>query len=203
MFGSMTGPEAWVLWCRKLEDSLKAMQTLLPLVSDLHHPAMRPRHWKQLMKVCIYVQSLNCSFLWLPSFTVKWWTLWDLFHGGQTVTERPIVKINATQIWYKLALWQATCVHFVMDESFSLGDLMRLGLHQYVDSCNEIVDRAAKELTIENALKKIEDTWSNLSLAFTPYQVQSCRASWQVFEAGSCVNLHCHWLPAWDESTLC
>lgn len=62
-------------------------------------------------------------------------------------------------------------MHFVMDESFSLGDLMRLGLHQYVDACNEIVDKAEKELTIENALRKIEDTWSNLALAFTRYQV--------------------------------
>ena len=31
-----------------------------------------------------------------------------------------------------------------MDESFSLGDLMRLGLHQYVEACSEIVDRAEK-----------------------------------------------------------
>ncbi len=62
-------------------------------------------------------------------------------------------------------------MHFVMDGSFSLGDLMRLGLHQYVDACSEIVDRAEKELTIENALKKIEDTWASLALAFTPYQV--------------------------------
>jgi hypothetical protein len=45
--------KAWGLSSRKLEDSLKAMQTLLPLVSELHHPALRPRHWKQLMKVRI------------------------------------------------------------------------------------------------------------------------------------------------------
>ncbi len=39
--------------CRNLEDALKAMQTSLPLVSELHHPAMRPRHWKQIMKVSV------------------------------------------------------------------------------------------------------------------------------------------------------
>ena len=33
-----------------LEDSVKAMLTSLPLVSDLHHPAMRERHWQQLMQ---------------------------------------------------------------------------------------------------------------------------------------------------------
>ena len=33
-----------------LEDKIKAMLTSLPLVNDLHHPAMRERHWKQLME---------------------------------------------------------------------------------------------------------------------------------------------------------
>lgn len=64
--------KAWGLLSRKLEDSLKAMQTLLPLVSELHHPAMRPRHWKQLMKVRILAafkwhlrgKSPNQHFLW-------------------------------------------------------------------------------------------------------------------------------------------
>ena len=49
---------------------------------------------------------------------------------------------------------------------------MKLGLHQYVDACSEIVDRAGKELTIENGLKRIEDTWAFLNLSFAPYQVE-------------------------------
>ncbi len=60
-----------------------------------------------------------------------------------------------------------------MEESFSLGSLMMLRLHKYIDACSEIVDRAEKELSIENALKKIEDTWAGLTFAFTPYQVQA------------------------------
>ena len=36
---------------RLLEEKLKSMMTVLPLVSDLHHPAMRERHWHMLMKV--------------------------------------------------------------------------------------------------------------------------------------------------------
>ena len=35
-----------------LEDAVKNMQTSLPLVEDLHHPAMRERHWNQLMRAC-------------------------------------------------------------------------------------------------------------------------------------------------------
>ena len=33
-----------------MEDQVKALLTSLPLVSELHHPSMRDRHWKQLMK---------------------------------------------------------------------------------------------------------------------------------------------------------
>lgn len=68
-----------------------------------------------------------------------------------------------------------------MAEEFSLGDLMKLSLHQYVDACSEIVDRARKELTIENGLKKIEDTWGSLSLSFTTYQV-----TWPIFSPTLC-----------------
>ncbi|KAF6251999.1 flagellar outer dynein arm heavy chain beta [Scenedesmus sp. NREL 46B-D3] len=97
---------------RLLEEALKAMLTSLPLVQDLHHPAMRDRHWKMLM--------------------------------------------------------QTTGKHFTMDEKFCLGDLLALELHNYVDACSEIVDRAQKELNIEKQIKKIEDTWAVLALMFTP-----------------------------------
>lgn len=66
---------------------------------------------------------------------------------------------------------QATGKHFVMDGKFALGDLLGLELHNYVDACSEIVDRAQKELIIEKALKKIEETWAALGLTFSPYQV--------------------------------
>lgn len=36
---------------RLLEEKVKAMVLALPLVQDLHHPAMRDRHWMMLQKV--------------------------------------------------------------------------------------------------------------------------------------------------------
>ena len=40
------------------------MVTSLPLVSELRHPAMRHRHWRQLMKVTAalasYILELHC-----------------------------------------------------------------------------------------------------------------------------------------------
>lgn len=68
-----------------------------------------------------------------------------------------------------IMLMKATGKHFVMDRRFSLGDLLKLGLHNYVDACTEIVDRAQKELIVEKALHKIEETWGGLSLTFAPY----------------------------------
>jgi dynein heavy chain, axonemal len=78
----------WLQVYRLMEEKLKAMSTSLPLVGDLAHPAMRDRHWEQLMR--------------------------------------------------------ATGKTFVKDDKFSLGALLNLGLHNYVDDCSEIVDRAQK-----------------------------------------------------------
>ena len=68
---------------------------------------------------------------------------------------------------------QVTGKHFEMGENFNLGDLLKLELHNAVEECREIVDRAQKELVIEKSLRKIEDTWAGLKLSFAPYQV--CR----------------------------
>lgn len=66
---------------------------------------------------------------------------------------------------------QVTGKFFEMGESFNLGDLLKLELHNAVEECREIVDRAQKELVIEKSLRKIEDTWAGLKLSFAPYQV--------------------------------
>ena len=97
----------------KLDAKVKALLTSLPLVEELHHPSMRERHWKQLMR--------------------------------------------------------ATGKQFVVDEKFSLGDLLGLELHKYVDSVSEIVERAQKELLIEKQLKKFEETWASLNVEFNMY----------------------------------
>ena len=45
---------------RDIEGSIKNMGIVLPLVNELHHPAMRARHWKALAK-CTNVESLAPS----------------------------------------------------------------------------------------------------------------------------------------------
>lgn len=82
-------------------------------------------------------------------------------------------------------LMQATGKQFVMDEKFCLGDLLALELHNFVDACSEIVDRAQKELIIEKALKKIDETWAGLNLEFLPYQDTEI-VQLQVWLSGTC-----------------
>lgn len=55
---------------KSLDDMVKAMAVALPLVSDLHDPAMRDRHWKQLMK------ATGKNFVMDENFTLG--TLLDL-----------------------------------------------------------------------------------------------------------------------------
>lgn len=57
---------------RMLETSLKAMLTALPLVAELHHPAMRPRHWQQLMKVAPALHQRYRSWHCLLPGPVTW-----------------------------------------------------------------------------------------------------------------------------------
>jgi dynein heavy chain len=45
-----------------LEDAVKNMQTSLPLVEELHHPAMRERHWSQLMRACGMTFKMDDKF---------------------------------------------------------------------------------------------------------------------------------------------
>ena len=71
---------------------------------------------------------------------------------------------------------QATGKQFEMGPNFNMGDLLKLELHNAVEVCREIVDRAQKELTIEKALNKIDGAWADLKLTFTPFQVAAVHA---------------------------
>ena len=66
-------------------------------------------------------------------------------------------------------LMRATGKNFTMDDSFSLGDLLNLGLHNFVEEVADIVDKAQKELIIEKQLSKMDELWSSLQLTFVQH----------------------------------
>ena len=43
--------KGWQVY-RDIEDLIKDMGIVLPLINDLHSPAMRGRHWASLAKIC-------------------------------------------------------------------------------------------------------------------------------------------------------
>jgi len=58
--------KGWVVY-RSIEDMIKNMSVVLPLINELHSPAMRDRHWKNLAKVC-GVKSIDPND---PKFTFE------------------------------------------------------------------------------------------------------------------------------------
>lgn len=58
--------KGWLVY-RSIEDSIKSMSIVLPLINELHSPAMRDRHWKSLAKVC-GVKSIDPND---PKFTFE------------------------------------------------------------------------------------------------------------------------------------
>ncbi|KAI0240665.1 Dynein heavy chain 9, axonemal [Lamellibrachia satsuma] len=83
------------------------IQSYLPLIDDLSNPAMRTRHWKQLVRVT----------------------------GGAVQIDNETLK------------------------KMTLGELLSLGLQQHVDDVRAIVQRAIKDLSIEQSLKTYEEVW--------------------------------------------
>ncbi|KAK9843805.1 hypothetical protein WJX81_007069 [Elliptochloris bilobata] len=126
----------------------------------------------------------------MATFSAWHATLWDNIQVDELVEEarkmiRDIKTLNKAVRGYEVyrlleealkamltSLPLATGKTFVMDASFSLGDLLRVGLHQAVDACSEIIDRAQKELIIEKAIQKIEDTWGALTFAVVQMTVE-------------------------------
>ncbi|KAL3885754.1 hypothetical protein ACJMK2_025795 [Sinanodonta woodiana] len=90
-----------------LHESITSIQVCLPLIDDLSNPAMRTRHWKQLVRVT----------------------------GGALTIDNDTLK------------------------RMTLGELLSLGLQQHVDDVRAIVQRAMKDLSIEQSLKTYEEVW--------------------------------------------
>eukprot|EP00796_Vickermania_ingenoplastis_P004195 gene4195-3033_t len=96
-----------------VDEQVRNMRTSLPLCESLSSPAMRPRHWQELV----------------------------------TTTKQPgTIDPDAPD--------------------FTLEKLFSLGLHNYSDEVANIVEKADKELRIENNLNKIVEAWEKLFFTY-------------------------------------
>lgn len=56
------------------------------------------------------------------------------------------------------------------NSSFCLNDILKLGLENYSENVNDLVEIATKELKIENRLNQIEINWNKYTLNFTRHR---------------------------------
>ena len=94
---------------------IEQFKRLMPLIQDLKNPALRPRHWKQLV----------------------------------AEVGKPFDPES---------------------DSFNLGQMIELGLDQFGESVSNISAAASKELSIEESLQSITDTWEATKMEIVPYK---------------------------------
>ena len=58
----------------------------------------------------------------------------------------------------------------VTNPTFSLNNLIQVGVQQHIDDCEEIIEIANKELKVDRKLKDISQVWKGLILLYTPYK---------------------------------
>ncbi|OXU27164.1 hypothetical protein TSAR_014516 [Trichomalopsis sarcophagae] len=124
-----------------LEATVKNMLTSLRAVAELQNPAIRERHWLQLMKSTKVPSNLSMTRRVLVSSTAVY-TLSMLQKLGNMTPEMT--------------------VRFVMNDSTTLADLLELNLHDCEEEVKNIVDKAVKEMSMEKYLRELNVTWSGM-----------------------------------------
>ncbi|XP_075053831.1 uncharacterized protein LOC142139871 [Mixophyes fleayi] len=98
--------QEWDVYKQAL-DAVNIMHLTLPLIEDLSNPAMRTRHWKQLVR-----------------------------HTGG------MLRVTAESL-----------------KAMTLGDLLAMDLQKHTGDVRTTVQRAMRDVTIENSLKNCEEVW--------------------------------------------
>ena len=60
------------------------------------------------------------------------------------------------------------------DPNLELGDLLKLELHLFGETVEDITDQAQKEEKMETTLETLENTWGSVVWATDPYVSDSC-----------------------------
>lgn len=169
--------KGWQIY-RDIEDSIKNIGVVLPLINDLHSPAIRVRHWKSLAEVC-GVKTVNPND---PKFTMDDMMELNLHSHVEDVSMIVEMAQKELKIENKLEIietaWKDMELHymphkdtemFVVKPSEELvesleGHQMELqsmvGMGKFVDFFRDRVTQWQKTLgMIEEVLK----LWSNVS----------------------------------------
>ncbi|KAL4106224.1 hypothetical protein PRIC1_004278 [Phytophthora ramorum] len=149
LFSSARFAKEWSIY-DYLEQKLHQMTVILPLVKHLHSPAMRDRHWKNLMVLARKHFDLSgTGGLSAPSYAAMGTV------GGSSGSDSSSSGKN----------------------SLRFEEVLKLELFRFVNEVNELVEMAAREFKIEQQLHSIETTWNGFQLEFVPYQTAGSKAS--------------------------
>ncbi|KAF0298099.1 Dynein beta chain, ciliary [Amphibalanus amphitrite] len=137
----------------ELEATVKNMLTSLKAVSELQNPAIRTRHWKQLMVATkVGHRGGRCGLAGEEE------------RGGASAVGGPVGGASVSGVAAALSRLAegGDDVKFVMDENTTLADLLALNLHEFEDEVKNIVDKAVKEMSMEKVLKELDATWTTM-----------------------------------------
>ncbi|KAG7187946.1 hypothetical protein KM043_013908 [Ampulex compressa] len=133
----------WDLYAH-VQDQVRNMMSSLRAVSELQNPAIKDRHWQELMaETCVILLAID---------TLKRWLLCR-FHILESAT-----YCNAQEPKCSVAIG----VKFTMDKDTTLEKLLKIELHKYEEEVKNTVDKAVKEMAMEKVLKEIKTTWLNM-----------------------------------------
>jgi dynein heavy chain len=179
--------KAWPVY-RSIEEAIKNMTIVLPLVNDLHSEAMRDRHWKNLAKVC-GVKVIDAND---PKFTFEDIIKLGIYNKAEDVEE--IVETAAKELKIERKLrdiekaWKVLTLDYVPHndsemmlirpseevieslESHQLELQTMIGMGKFVDFFRERVLAWQNTLgTIEDMLKvwvSVSRSWAALESIF-------------------------------------
>jgi len=166
--------KAWPVWSW-LKDTVDAFKKTMPLITDLRNPAMRPRHWQQLMDhintrsagqhSLVTINTMLGTLLAVPALP-------DLHahhqHGCGWHTPPPppppltdVIVATACMCAYRFDPGSTR---------FTLESVVSLRLDQHCDFIAELSVTASKEQAIESSLANIASTWAELWLDMAEYK---------------------------------
>jgi dynein heavy chain len=141
LFASARSVKGWPIY-DYLEQKLHQMAVILPLVKHLHSPAMRDRHWKNLMVLARKHFDLSGAG-GLPSYAAMGTASKRSGGGDASSSGKSTLRFE---------------------------EVLKLELFRFVNEVNELVEIAAREFKIEQQLQSIESTWNGFQLEFVSYQ---------------------------------
>ena len=166
--------EAFVELKRTIDDFLET----LPLVQQLAHPAMRNRHWTQLMGV-------TGRQLLVYSDSFKLMTLLEVRpHISHSVSAWPHHSVSSSQTLLEVELYpvspsasppassSASLPSSVPTSTFTFTFTLpwQADLLEFIEDVEDITNSATKELQIEEKLGVIQEEWSDCQLAFANFK---------------------------------